>query len=210
MEPEFWRQRWAEGRIGFHQGHPNEMLERHVTRLGEARRVLVPLCGKAVDLAYLAGHGHTVVGVELVEDAVRAFFEGTSPVITRHAEHVEYAAGGVTVFVGDYFATTPALLGRVDAVYDRAALIALPPQLRPRYVEHTTALLAAGAPGLVITLEYPQEQMAGPPFSVLEDEVRALHPGAVIELLEERGVDENPRLKELGVVAREKCFAVQR
>ncbi len=209
MEPQFWRDRWAEGKIGFHQGHPNGMLERHVALLGERRRVLVPLCGKAVDLAYLAGHGHTVIGVELVEDAARQFFDGTSPVITRHAEHVEYEAGGVAIFVGDYFTATPALLGRVDALYDRAALIALPPELRPRYVEHTTALLAPGSPGLVITLEYAQDQMAGPPFSVDEAELRALHPGAVIERIEE-GPAVNPRMKELGVIAQEKCFSVRR
>jgi thiopurine S-methyltransferase len=206
MEHQFWRDRWAEGKIGFHEGQPNRMLVRYVAHLGGRRRVLVPLCGKAVDLAFLADLGHTVIGVELVEQAAQEFFAGASPVITRHAQHVEYAAGGVSIFVGDFFAADAALLGPLDALYDRAALIALPPELRPRYAQHVRALVASGSPALIITLEYPQHQMSGPPFSVEETEVRALHAGSEIEQVDE-GPVQNPRMKELGVEAIERCFA---
>jgi thiopurine S-methyltransferase len=145
MEPGFWIERWAEGRIGFHEGRPNQYLERHAARLDGARRVLVPLCGKAVDLAYLASRGHEVVGVELVEDAVRAFFaeQDVTPAVQRRGGFVEYAAGGIAIFAGDVFATTRELLGPIDGFYDRAALIALPPALRARYVPHLRGLVGA-------------------------------------------------------------------
>jgi thiopurine S-methyltransferase len=209
VEPSFWQARWAEGRIGFHEGKPNRYLERHAARIASARRVLVPLCGKAVDLAYLAGRGHEVVGVELVEDAVRQFFaeQGVTPTVERRGAFVVYSAGTITVFAGDMFATDAALVGRIDAVYDRAALIALPPEMRPRYVTHVRGL-AAGAPILLVTLEYPQEVMEGPPFAVLEDEVRRLYAGARIELVDEAPA-QTARLPP-GTPCREKCFLIER
>ncbi len=210
MEPSFWIERWAEGRIGFHEGRPNAYLERHVERLGVARRVLVPLCGKAVDLAYLASRGHEVVGVELVEDAVRAFFDeqGVTPTVQRRGELTEYAAGALRVLAGDFFATDPGLLGPLDAWYDRAALIALPPDLRARYVAHLDDLLAPGAPGLLVTLEYPPGAIEGPPFAVLADEVRALHAGHAVDELAV-GAAELPRAPA-GTEARERCFLITR
>jgi thiopurine S-methyltransferase len=206
VERSFWEERWREGRIGFHEGAPNKYLSRHAPRL--AGRVLVPLCGKAKDLAFLASRGHDVVGIELVEDAVRAFFteHGVTPVITPRDELVEYRAGSITIFAGDVFATTRELVGEIDAVYDRAALIALPAELRPRYVDHLRALVAPGTPGLLITLEYEQAQMTGPPFSVVDAEVRA-HFGDAVVLLDE-GPAKTPRLRELGVTATERCFSV--
>ncbi|HUQ05093.1 MAG TPA: thiopurine S-methyltransferase [Kofleriaceae bacterium] len=209
MEASFWIARWAEGRIGFHEGKPNGFLERHGARLAGAKRVLVPLCGKAVDLAYLAGRGHEVVGVELVEDAVQQFFteHGATPVVTPRGAFVEYTAGAITIFAGDWFATDAALLGRIDAVYDRAALIAMSPELRPRYVAHERALaLASDAPVLLVTLEYPQALMDGPPFAVLEDEVRALYAGARVELVED-AAGRTGRLPP-DAPCREKCFVI--
>lgn len=210
MEPEFWSARWREGRIGFHEGRPNAHLQRHVARLGERRRVLVPLCGKAEDLAWLASRGHEVVGVELVEDAVRAFFSerGLTPTVTPRGALVEYRVDGVTVFAGDFFATTRELLGPVDALYDRAALIALPPPMRERYTRHLFGLLPAGSPGLVITLEYPQEKMAGPPFSVPEAELRAHYAGRLVEHLDDVA-EQGPRAKEHGMTVTERAWAVR-
>lgn len=207
MEASFWIERWAEGRIGFHEGKPNHYLERHAARLAGARRVLVPLCGKAIDLAYLAGRGHEVVGVELVEDAVRQFFveQGVTPEVTSRGAFVQYTAGAITIFAGDWFATGAALVGRFDAVYDRAALIAMPPELRPRYVAHQRTL-AGAAPILLVTLEYPQEVMEGPPFAVLEDEVRRLHAPARVALIDE-GAGRTARLPP-DAPCREKCFFV--
>lgn len=210
MEHAFWHSRWSEGRIGFHEGVPNEHLVRHLDLLAGARRLLVPLCGKAEDLAFLAspeGGSHEVVGVELVEQAVRDFFaeHALTPTITHDGPLVRYQSGPLTLFAGDFFALTTAQLGRVDGLYDRAALIALPPEMRGPYVHHMRALLPPGAPGLLVAVEYPPGRLSGPPFSVLEDEVRALWTGArLLGNLEASG----GRLTN--VDAREKCYFVER
>jgi thiopurine S-methyltransferase len=213
VDTDFWAQRWREGRIGFHEGRPNSFLERHGARLtaGRAsRRVLVPLCGKAEDLAYLASLGHQVVGVEMVEQAVRAFFEehGLSPHVTAGAHGTAWTAGGVTILCADVFACTVADVGPVNAFYDRAALIAFPAPLRPRYVRHLRALLAPGSEGIVVTLEYPPEAIQGPPFSVDESELREHYAGAAVESLGTKTPVDNARLRDLGDAAVERCFGV--
>ncbi len=210
MHPEFWNERWQAGQIAFHEGRPNRFLEEHGATLGGGRRVLVPLCGKSLDLAYLAACGHEVVGVELVESAVIAFFaeQGVTPTVTADHGFVRYQADAITILCGDVFATTSALLGPIDALYDRAAVIALPPAMRAAYVAHLRALLPPGTPGLVITIEYPQEAMAGPPFSVVEDELRALYAGAEVTLLAEQAC-EFPRLRASGATGRDRCFTVR-
>ncbi|MDP2274279.1 MAG: thiopurine S-methyltransferase [Archangium sp.] len=208
VDPDFWRARWGEGRIGFHEGAPNALLRKHLSVLGEGKRVFVPLCGKAEDLAFLAAQGHQVVGVELVESAVQAFFaeHGVTPVVTQRAGFVEYSAQNITVFAGDYFACTREVLGEVSAFYDRAAVIALPESLRGPYVKLLRALVPVRSPGLVITVEYPQEQMAPPPFSVPETELRAHYAGARLECVEQVKA-EGPRLGAIAAV--EKCFTVK-
>jgi thiopurine S-methyltransferase len=207
MNLDFWLSRWREGRIGFHEGAPNAFLRAHLATLGAARRVFVPLCGKTEDLAFLAAHGHAVVGVELVEDAVRAFFaeHELTPTVTSRGALTEYASGAVTLLVGDVFATTPALLGPIDALYDRAALIALPEALRVRYAAHLRALLPRGADGLLVTVEYPPEAMSGPPFSVPEAEVRRLFDGLSIALLDRRPA-EGGRVAAMGEAAVESVY----
>jgi thiopurine S-methyltransferase len=225
-----WLGRWRDGRIGFHEDRPNDLLVHHAARLAGCRRVLVPLCGKSEDLAFLAARGHAVIGVELAEQAVRAFFaeHDLAPAVTPRGPLVAYEvgpgavwaaepgtadaaagpAGAITLLVGDFFAVTPELLGPVDALYDRAALIALPPELRPRYVARLRALVPAGAPALVITLEYDQAVMAGPPFAVLEPELRELYAGAAVELLEERAATVS-KCAQLGAPVSERCFAIR-
>jgi thiopurine S-methyltransferase len=205
-----WLARWRDGRIGFHEGRPNTLLERHLGQLA-GRRVLVPLCGKTEDLAFLAAHGHQVIGVELAEQAVREFFElhALAPTVTARGSIVEYRAGPITVLAGDFFMTTAALVGPIDAFYDRAALVALPADLRSRYVAHLRTLVPASAPGLVITLEYDAQRMTGPPFAVFEAELRTLYAGRQIELVEERPARGGGKCTQSGVPATERCFAVR-
>lgn len=178
MEPEFWQQRWREGRIGFHQDRPTPLLEKYWPSLGVARgsRVFVPLAGKSLDLMWLAGQGLRVFGVELSALAVEEFFaeHGLAPEVREAADGRHYTAGNVELVRGDVFATDPAALAGCTAVYDRAALIALPPEMRKRYATEVYARLPAGCRGLLITLEYPQHEKQGPPFSVPEPEVQAL------------------------------------
>jgi thiopurine S-methyltransferase len=212
MDIEYWATRWKEGRIGFHEGRTNTFLEKHAGRLGEKRRVLVPLCGKAEDMAFLAARGHEVVGVEAVEDAVRAFFaeHGLTPRVTDLRDGVRaYAAGGVRILAADLFACTKEDLGPVDALYDRAAIVALPPETRRRYVARLRELLPAGAPGLVVTFEYEQSRLEGPPFAVLEDELRALWADSRVEAIDEAPAD-GPRFREAGVTLKERCYALER
>jgi thiopurine S-methyltransferase len=205
MQPEFWKARWSEGKIGFHEGAPNAFLARHAARIADRRRVLVPLCGKSEDLAYLAAHGHEVIGIELVEDAASAFFteHAATPAITRRGPLAIYTAGAITILAGDLFTVTEADVGAIDAIYDRAALIALPPELRRRYIDHLRTLVPALTRTLLVTLEYPQDRFEGPPFSVLEAEVRALYDS--VELIDER-LAAGGRIAEAGLSAIERCY----
>lgn len=210
MNPDFWKARWSEGRIGFHEGKPNAFLQKFAGKLGEKRRVLVPLCGKTEDLAWLAGQGHQVVGVELVREAVEAFFDEhqLSPRISRHGALERFEAEGLELFVGDFFALTSKEAGSIDAVYDRAAIIALPPELRGKYVRQVRSLVQPGATGLVITLEYPQEERAGPPFSVPESELRKHYQGLDVTVLEEQPW-ESTGPEEARVTGRQVCYRIR-
>lgn len=204
MDPEFWRSRWAEKQIGFHEGRPNHFLLKHIDRL--TGRVLVPLCGKSEDLAYLAGQGHEVVGIELVESAVVEFFDEHEilPTVTRMAGVAEYVCAGITIIAGDLFATTRELVGRVDSIYDRGAMVALPPDMRRRYVHHLRQIAPATQRVLLVTVDYPDGAMNGPPFSVHESEVRAQYANAPVELVDQ-GVDPRGRLD--GKMW-ERCYAI--
>ncbi|MEM8994186.1 MAG: thiopurine S-methyltransferase [Acidobacteriota bacterium] len=178
MEPDFWHHRWQNRQIGFHEGMSNRFLVRHFGALGlpAARRILVPLCGKSRDIAWLLAEGHRVLGVELSETAVRELFAELDlvPEIEDAPAHRIYRGPGLEVFVGDFFDLTDPSAGSIDAVYDRAALVALPASTRRRYARRL-AELTGGAPQLVITFEYDASHMEGPPFSIDGDEVRRCH-----------------------------------
>lgn len=180
MSEDAWHARWRDGRIGFHQPTANHKLIREWPALGVPRdaSVFVPLCGKALDLAWLAERGHRVFGVELSEVAVRSFFDEQelTPEISDEAEFRVFRHERITLFCGDYYDLSPRHLGPVDAVYDRASLVALPAAERPRYASHLRRL-AGRAPVLLVALEYREEEMDGPPFPVWESEVRTLFEG---------------------------------
>lgn len=210
MERDFWASRWAEGRIGFHEGRANAHLVAHASSLGTKKRVLVPLCGKAEDLMYLSNLGHAVVGVELVEEAARAFFKehGLVPQEAKNGAFTVLTSGPVTIVVGDFFATSRDLLGPIDALYDRAAIIALPLTMRQRYARHVQSLMPKGSTGLIINLEYDQSLMDGPPFSVTQVELAEHFAGLKLTCLASRPLTDNPRLAAAGASAREACFAL--
>ncbi|GAA5190107.1 thiopurine S-methyltransferase [Ferrimonas gelatinilytica] len=172
MEPQFWHQRWHANQIGFHLPHPNPLLTRHW--MSHNGTVLVPLCGKSLDLPWLAERGHQVWGIELNEQAAQSLFseQGLSPERTSKNGLTRFSAGPMTVLQGDFFDVSPQDLPPLTHFYDRAALIALPPEMRQQYVAHLASLLPSGAEGLLVTLDYPQSLIAGPPFSVPDQEVR--------------------------------------
>jgi thiopurine S-methyltransferase len=207
MERSFWIARWNEGKIGFHEGAPNSYLVAHADWLAERRRILVPLCGKSEDLAYLASRGHEVIGVELVEDAVKQFFaeHGITPDTSVAGQLVIYRAGAITVIAGDIFSVTSEHVGAIDAIFDRAALVALPPELRSRYVAHLRLLASDATRELLVTIEYPPEASNGPPFSIEEAEVRHTFAGASIRVLG-GGPDPQGRLEGRMV---ERCYAIE-
>lgn len=169
---EDWLGRWTDGRTGWHEPTGNEGLKKYWPDFDKSSSVLVPLCGKAPDLLWLAKRGHEVVGVELSEIAVRGFFEdhGLAYECEPQGPLDRYAAKdhALTLYRGDYFDFTHEPF---DALYDRGALVALPEELRPSYVEHTKQLLKRDASRFIITLEYDQDIVNGPPFAVMPDEL---------------------------------------
>lgn len=179
MKHEFWLERWEQNQIGFHQSQINRYLTDHWAELGLAAgaRVFVPLCGKSLDLLWLRGQGHSVLGIELSRKAVEAFFSDNKlhPVVSNEGRFIRYREEGLCILVGDFFALTPEDLGDIQAVYDRAALIALPPEMRMAYARQMAALLPSGAQMLLVTMEYPPGTLQGPPFSVSSGELRSLY-----------------------------------
>ncbi|WP_295456357.1 thiopurine S-methyltransferase [uncultured Thiodictyon sp.] len=178
MEPDYWLGRWHRGETGWHLDAVNRHLSTFWPGLEVpvGTQVLVPLCGKTLDLLWLAGQGYRVLGVELSRLAIDAFFvdNGLTPTVTDDAGLRRYRVDELEILCGDVFALSAAQVAGVGAVYDRAALIALPPALRERYATHLNALLPAGVPRLLITLDYDQAMISGPPFSVSNAEVERL------------------------------------
>jgi thiopurine S-methyltransferase len=216
MEPCFWLERWQQGQIGFHRPTVNPNLVDHVAALPSSRgaRVLVPLCGKTIDMVWLAQRGLCVVGVELSPLAVEAFFAEQQwvPTVTREAGFVRHSAHDVEIWLGDFFMLDTELIGALDGFYDRAAMVALPPDLRAAYAKHLATLMSPDARGLVISFEYPEGQMEGPPFSVSEGEVHALYEPAfrVTHLGTHDALDETPHLRERGVtVLHEHMYSIE-
>lgn len=205
MQHDFWHQRWQQNQIGFHNTEINPHLQTHWPFLGMGRdkRVLVPLCGKSRDLLWLLAQGHSVVGVELSPLAVEAFFSenGLQPTTRHQGAFTISEVDGLQILCGDFFALRPEDVGRIDAVYDRAALVALPPEMRLEYAALMSSLLESGASTLLVVFDYPQHEMPGPPFSVDESEIELLYrPWCDIESLagEER-LSQEPHFRERGL-----------
>lgn len=204
MDREFWINRWNENQIGFHVKGVNPLLTRFWSSVSPpaAGRVLVPLCGKSEDLRWLAEQGHEVSGVELSLVAAKAFAaeQGMTFIESHEPPFTVLRGKKVTYYVGDFFNLTPSIAGTFDLLYDRAALIALPPEMRVAYVEHLGGLIAKAGKGLLITVEYDPSQMHGPPFTVPETEVRRLFTRFRCEkLLEFDCLESEPRFKARGV-----------
>jgi thiopurine S-methyltransferase len=193
VDAEFWHRRWQEGRIGFHQAEPNSLLTRHLPALGlhQGARLFLPLCGKTRDIHWLRANGFRVAGAELSPLAVEQLFAecGLVPRISAARSLQKHEADGLTIFSGDIFALDRETLGHVDAVYDRAAVVALPAATRALYASHLR-VMTGGAPQIVITFDYDQSSVEGPPFSVSEAEMRRLYEDAYrLTNLESRNVE---------------------
>ncbi|NYT75463.1 thiopurine S-methyltransferase [Alcaligenaceae bacterium] len=207
MDAEFWLERWREGQTGFHLQRVTPLLQKYWPTLAipAGSRVLVPLCGKSLDMAWLAGQGFQVLGVELSQLAVDAFFEENKlhPEVSTSPFGKHYTAGAIEIICGDIFGLDAQTLANCVGVYDRAALVALPADMRPRYVTHIYSQLADSYQGLLLTLEYEQSQMDGPPFSVAEDEVQALFSKhSDVRLTDRRSIlEKEPKFKARGLTS---------
>jgi thiopurine S-methyltransferase len=213
MEAGYWLQRWREGRIGWHHTDVMPLLEQHWGALGVARgtRVLVPLCGKSLDMLWLAQQGLQVLGVEIAPLAIDAFLaenrlhaDKSDAADGTHYRIVDGPAdGAIEIINGDIFGVALGTLEECSAFYDRAALIAFPAPMRDRLAREVYAKLPAGARGLLITLDYPAGEMEGPPFSVDDDEVHRLFDAQWdIRRLERRDIlASQPSFSENGVTA---------
>ena len=197
---DFWHSRWQTGQHGWHEAGGNEALREFWPTLDAGSRVLVPLCGKSVDLLWLAKQGAEVIGVEVSEIAARSFFEEAGL-----QYEMDEAGGlnwfrnleaGIAIACGNYFEFSDRPF---DALYDRASLVALPPKKRPEYIRRTKNLLKPGAAQLLLTLEYDDTDIEGPPFSVFADEVFGYWPG--LRRVREHNDIENspPKFRDVGI-----------
>lgn len=190
MEANFWHDMWSSGVVGFHQSEINGFLKNHWSKLGLQgnENVLVPLCGKTLDMLWLAQQGHSILGVELSPKALEEFLteNDLQAETIQQGNHCGYQLPNMTLLCGDFFHLTAEQCSDIHVVYDRAALVALPPKMRQDYVLHLRAILPKNTHYLVVTMEYDQTKMPGPPFSVSEKEVRSLfEPFATVTKVEE-------------------------
>lgn len=217
MDPEFWHHRWRKNEIGFHQDRINLHLRSFwpSLHLTPPAAVFVPLCGKSTDMLWLAQQGYEVMGIELSAVAIEGFFQenGLAPTVTEDPPFTSYRSGRITLLLGDFFELQAPDLAGIGAVYDRASLIALPPEMRTRYAQHLCLLLPAATRMLLISLEYPEHEMQGPPFAVHEDEVRRLFETrmSLEKVLEKDVLAENPRFIQRGLTTlSEKVFRLKK
>ena len=201
METEFWKEAWSKRQIAFHNANVHPMLSGQLSTLGldTGARLFVPLCGKSLDIHWLLKQGFRVCGIELVETAVQELFKelDLTPEVTQKGKLKLYSADRIDIYTGDFFDLSVIELKKIDAVYDRAALVALPEKMRKKYADHLIALSGA-APQLLITFEYNQADMDGPPFSVSRPILNKLYGEAYeIERLIGREYDGLPKINSV-------------
>lgn len=175
MEHEFWHERWKNQEIGFHRNDVHPLLMQHIQTIAKpGATVFVPLCGKSLDMQWLCEQGYQVLGIELNQSAITAFFNEhkLQPSVHQEGPFQVYRAPGITIYQGDFFQLTQAHLNGVLAWYDRAAMVALPAAMRDQYNSHMQAILPPQASGLVVAVEYPDNYWKGPPFAIFANDVR--------------------------------------
>lgn len=205
MDQDFWHQRWQLNQIGFHSDKINPHLEKYWPKLTKTSNdvVFVPLCGKSKDLLWLLAQGHQVIGVELSQIAVNAFFSENElePAVFRRDGFCVYEINNLQIWCGDYFDLLSKAFDRITLVYDRGSLVALPSEMRDDYVSKLRDLIKSDSQILLISFDYDQSEMSGPPFSVKREEIEKLYGSwCNIELLEVQNVlNREPQFKSKGI-----------
>lgn len=201
MDAQFWINAWNEGRTNFHQEKYHEKLTEYFPTLNpkEGQKVLVPLCGKSKDLLWLHELKLNVHGVELHTQAVEDFFkENNLPFKkTEDQDFAHYSHKNIVISCGDFFKLNSNQT--YDYVYDRASLVALPPEMRKDYAQVIKRSLKVGGKYLLIAYEYDQSKLEGPPFSVVANEIHELYQDQFsIKLMESKQANkEGSRLSAL-------------
>lgn len=216
MDKQFWHKRWENNQIGFHQQEINSYLQLYWSRLQlpAGSTVFVPLCGKSRDMLWLLEQGYKVLGIEISQIAVTDFFQenGLHAEITSVNGIEHWSCDELEILCGDFFSLNVQDVAHCDAVYDRASLIAMPPAMRPAYAKKLQTLFHTPRPILLVTMEYPQREMDGPPFSVEESEVRQLYSDrfGIENILDQDILNENPQFLNRAVTAmRERVYLLQ-
>ena len=205
MQADFWLERWEQNQIGFHEEEINSHLQKFWSHLKipPGSKIFVPLCGKSSDMLWLLSQGYQVLGVELSPLAVKSFFaeNNLAARVTDCGAFQRWEIEGLTIFQGNFFDLTSEDLLGCSAIYDRASLIALPVEMRQQYTQHLRKIVPEISHTLLVTLEYDQDEMQGPPFSVAENEVRSLFAatGKIECLFEEDILEQNEQFKQKGL-----------
>lgn len=202
MNLEYWLTKWKDGDIRFHQKKYHPQLEKFGDRFSEGT-ILVPLCGKTLDMLYLSSHGHMVLGVELSPIACEDFFveNGIQFTIMKVNDFTVYDSGNIQLWCGDFFNLPQSVWDKVSGIYDRAALVALPAEVREKYAKEISSRTKSGLEMLLVSFEYPEGAVKGPPFSVVEKEVQDLYKNLSVEQIhsekEEKYTKDHPTLKSI-------------
>ncbi len=211
---EFWQQRWRDNQTGFHEGEVNAYLEKNITELSLTKNdtLFLPLCGKAYDLIWLSERGYHVIGVECSELAVSAFFaeNNLSANVSEQGQFKVWQSGNITLYCGDFYNLEASWLTAVTAIFDRAALVAIEQQAREHYMQKIIQLCPQ-AKILLVSLDYPQNEMSGPPFAVTQDEIQTLVESYyALKRIENNDIlAENDKFKERGLTQlNEKVFLI--
>lgn len=211
MDPNFWHERWQKKETGFHQPAVNDLLQLYWSRLGleAGSKVFVPLCGRSLDMVWLADQGHRVIGAELSQIAIDEFFteRGFAPATSTNASFNVKSAGPFEIWCGDFFDLPTSATAGVAGVYDRASLIAFPAAMQGRYAAKLKELAPPESPLLLITLDYDQKQMTGPPFATPRSQVHSLFADRykIEELACQSALEQSPRLMQRGLTSLEVC-----
>ncbi len=217
MERDFWIDRWESNQIGFHQDDFSPYLVKYWSALSvdEKSQVFVPMAGKTKDMLWLKNQGHDVLGIELSKMAVDAFFTENELTVSQNTvgEHVHYTSDSIQFLCGDFFHLTADDTKNIKAVFDRASMVAMPVDLRKKYADHMATLLAPSVEVLLVSMEYPEGEMSGPPFSVSGGDIESIFANNfTVKLLESVDVlSGNPHLKERGLTSMvEKIYQLTR
>lgn len=201
MKPDFWLERWERNEISFHRTstHPALTTYWHQIAVDHHAPVFVPLCGKSRDLLWLSQYGHRVVGIEFSAKAISEFFLewGRNPERKENSIMTCWQAKKIGIVQGDFFEYYPEK--PFQYFYDRAALVALPERMRARYLDHLAGCLAPKSSGLLVTLEYDQKRMDGPPFSVTRNELSSKSKLNFEQLASQNVISEYPHFAERGL-----------